>query len=172
MWLLCGEWRREVLKPGVGAVMREICLRFFCSQGTAGDRVVAGVRPRQASDPPWLRVKGLPGQSTLTPGTWVLRDSGQAARCPAGCVVLGRGVGVSLFPSYTCSQTCAQLQLHSRPPRTLPFAQKEPPPWLSGPHRMPLMISPSLLSSGAGPQTLWPSLLRLSGSPQASELGT
>ena len=63
--------------------------QVFCSQGTAGDRAVAGVRPRQASDPPWLRVKGLPGQSTLTPGTWVLRDSGQAARCPAGCVVLG-----------------------------------------------------------------------------------
>lgn len=57
MWLLCGEWRREVLKPGVGAVMREICLRFFCSQGTAGDRAVAncplaeGQRPAGAEHP-------------------------------------------------------------------------------------------------------------------------
>lgn len=33
MWLLCGEWRREVLKPEADAVMREIYLRIFVPRG-------------------------------------------------------------------------------------------------------------------------------------------
>ena len=133
----------------------------FLLPGTRGDRAVAncplaeGQRPAGAEHPD---SRGL-GAALLGPG----------CPLPGGLFGLETRHRRLFSLSHTFTGTCTDSASPSSF-RTTPF-HPDPLPWLSGPHCAPLLTPPSLLSPGAGPQALWPSPLRSSGSPRPQSWG-